>query len=448
MSEAKGISLGTLHTLSVAVISYEKMKGLKWRDREPAKVLQNFIDRNRESFDFLGIHANIAQRDYRPVVELHTSQYVGAAPLYSPMSGKPVGDLEVSGRFGEDAADIVAYLGDAVNPEYSASLRLTREGKVLPPVYLECVRYLQQYLEVRRFRWRKFKNTMSRRREPSGSTLWGEYALRTAADPRSCGVFVNKRNVLTCDHPEWRQLSYVAEICIRILKLPTVPVRFKHSHSALMEECSRILREVATQSVKCFAVNMSDPVCVRHLKTTANKVLQRDSTMRIAWKIDFNEVFERYVQDVFEEVARRASGRLARNPRYRVCGRNLPRWSLRYLEPDMVIDLGDRRIPVDAKYKSHLYNVNLDSDTETLKDAFRHDMHQVLAYMSFSECERKEGVLAYPASDFYCRRLSISSPASGVVANLHLVGLPLQMSKRCPTVESVLSLLRKINYER
>ncbi len=456
MSEAEPISLGRLHTLSTAVISYEKMKEMKWRDREPAKVLQNFIDRNRESFQFLGIKANIAQHDYRPVVELHTSEFVGAAPLYSPMSGKPVGDLEVTGRYGENAADIVAYLGESVNPEYSPSLRLMRQGKILPPVYLECVRYLEQYMEVRRFRWHKFKNVVSRSREPSASTLWAEYALRTATDPNVRDIFFNKRNILTCDHPEWRRLGYVAEVCVRILKSPTVPLGFRQAHFALLDESGRVLRGETTETVKSFAVNMSDPVHVRRLKETANNVLRRDTLMRMAWRIDFNEVFERYVQDLFKEVSRKAGGRLERNPRYRVSGRNLPRWSLRYLEPDMVIDLGDRRVPVDAKYKSHLYNVNLDSGVENLKDAFRHDLHQIVAYMAFSpaqsrECreegsgpdgnEDPEGFLVYPSADFYGRRIRIESPFGREAVTLHLVGLPLQLSKRTTAVDSLLRLL-------
>jgi 5-methylcytosine-specific restriction endonuclease McrBC regulatory subunit McrC len=50
---------------------------------------------------------------------------------------------------------------------------------------------------------------------------------------------------------------------------------------------------------------------------------------------------------------------------------------------------------IDAKYKSNLYNKF--DQSELLKEGHRHDLHQIMAYSSFSKTNFKYGFLCYPS---------------------------------------------------
>ena len=139
--------------------------------------------------------------------------------------------------------------------------------------------------------------------------------------------------------------------------------------------------------VKSIPVHMADPIIIKGLKETANRILSHQNSSHYAWRIDFAEFFERYIQFMIADVARSKGARLTKNPKYSVSG-NKPDWSLNYLEPDIVVDRGDVQYIIDAKYKSHMYNLRNHGDD--LKEAFRHDLHQVLAYSSFGKSTRKK----------------------------------------------------------
>ena len=103
--------------------------------------------------------------------------------LISPMNGKAVGDLTVTGRFGEDVGELISLLDSTIKPEYSDELQLVLDSQITPPIFIECCKYLELYEQAERFKWRKFTNEVRASRQPSGSTLWPEYALRTARNP-------------------------------------------------------------------------------------------------------------------------------------------------------------------------------------------------------------------------------------------------------------------------
>ncbi len=51
---------------------------------------------------------------------------------------------------------------------------------------------------------------------------------------------------------------------------------------------------------------------------------------------------------------------------------------------------------IEAKYKSHLYNKF--GVSELLKDDYRRDLHQLLAYSSFNTAKEKTVFLCYPST--------------------------------------------------
>ena len=94
---------------------------------------------------------------------------------------------------------------------------------------------------------------------------------------------------------------------------------------------------------------------------------------------------------------------------------------------------------VDAKYKSHMFNVNRIG--EDLKQTFRADFHQVLAYSSFGGTKQKHVMLIYPSNYFVSRELNVLSGINGYSAKAYLVGIPLKKSDLEETKRKLSSLI-------
>lgn len=117
------------------------------------------------------------------------------------------------------------------------------------------------------------------------------------------------------------------------------------------------------------------------------------------------------------------------NPKYAGHGANFD-WLLHYLEPDIVLKFAETQIIVDAKYKSYLYHKHSKSDT--LRESFRNDLHQLLAYTSFSAEKNKPCVIVAPFSRFEVSNIQYRFPTQQskylVLASLFLPARYLKLS--------------------
>ncbi len=436
MSKASGYFFGKIPTLSTIVWPAEKVKGWKWGDnRYLETAMQRFIVLNQKNFQYLGLEAVIIEHDYRPAIQISTSQYIGAIPIISPKNGKPCGDLVVTGRFGENAGEIMSLLDDTIRPEYSSEYQLTLDSQMTPPIFMECCKYIDTYQEAVRYKWRKFDNVLKVESQPSGSTLWTEYAIRTAKNPSEFSTFKNKSNILSTSHSEWNQLNYVLQLAIAELESVRVPMRARAVYAERISRLKNRLRNEVVEYTTSVKQRMSDPLVIKNLKNIANLILQNKSYERLAWRMNYTEFFERYVQYIMDEVAKKKGVRSSSNQHFKISTYNRPAWGLSYLEPDLVLHQESKQIMVDAKYKSHMFN--WDHGTEDLKDTFRHDLHQILAYCSFSTNTDKEALLVYPYTDFTARLLKIKNPYTHVENSVYLVGIPIDR-KRIPEIEEEL----------
>ena len=428
MSSAITYFFGKLPTLSSVYWSGDKLKqSWKWRDRSMESVMQRFLELNQKNLAYLGIKANIETVNGKPSLKLTTSKYIGAIPVDSPMNGKAVGDLIVTGRFGEDAGELITLLDSSIKPEYSDEYHLVQDSQMTPPIFIECCKYIDTYLEAERFRWLKFTNEIKRENQPKGSTLWGEYALRTAQDPLEFSTFKNKRNLLSTKHPEWAQLNYVLKIAIKELESQHAPLRTRSIYSNRIAQLKIKLREKEILPTENIQKRMSDPFIIKQLKELANIILKNKTSEKLAWRMDYAEFFERYVQYLLDDVAKKKGARGINNPHYNVRVSNHPQWGLRYLEPDFILQKNQEQVVVDAKYKSHVFNWN--DESEELKDIFRHDFHQILAYCSMNTMPSKQALLVYPFNNFTSHKMVVNSPLTHSEANVYLVGIPLDKKR-------------------
>lgn len=439
MSNA-GYFFGKIPTLSTIIWSAEKVKAWKWGDnRYLETVMQRFVVLNQKNFQYLGLEAIVIEHDSRPAIQISTSQYIGAIPIISPKNGKPCGDLVVTGRFGENAGEIISLLDDTIRPEYSGEFQLTLDSQMTPPIFLECCKYIDTYQEAVRYKWRKFDNVLRVENKPSGSTQWSEYAVRTAKNPLEFSTFKNKSNILSTSHSEWHQLNYVLQLAIAELESVRVPKRMRAVYAERIARLKAQLHNDRVEYTACIKQRMSDPLVIKKLKSLANLILQNKSYERLAWRMNYSEFFERYVQYILDRVAKKKGIRSTSNPHFKVSISNRPSWGLSYLEPDLVLHQENKQIMVDAKYKSHMFN--WENGTEDLKDTFRHDLHQILAYCSFATNENKEAMIVYPYSDFTSRKMRINNPITHVENTVYLVGIPIDRNRVPETEEKLAQLI-------
>jgi len=428
MSNSTLYSFGKLPTLSTIYWTADKLKqSWKWRDRSMEQVMQRFIDLNKKNLDYLGITAIIENSEGKPALKLTTSKYIGAIPIISPMNGKAVGDLVVAGRFGENVGELLTLLDSAIKPDYSDHFKLVLDTQMTPPIFIECCKYIDLYIEADRFKWRKFTNEVKEQHQPAGSTLWGDYALRIARNPLEFNNYKNKCNTLTLDHDEWNQLNYVLTLAIAELESVQVPIKTRSVYASRISQLKMKLRGNRCEETKEVRPKMSDPHIIKQLKYIANIILNNKTNEKLAWRMDYAEFFERYVQFLFDTVAKKKGARSINNPHYVIRMPNKPLWTLSYLEPDLILQKANEQYVIDAKYKSHVFNWN--DESNELKDTFRHDFHQVLAYCSLNNSETKNAMLIYPYTDFFSKKMTVISPVTHSEVSVHIVGIPLDKNK-------------------
>ena len=414
-------------TLSSTIVSFAELQK-KWKcdKRYPESAIQRFIKLNTKAFEFLGLKAEGIFHNGKYALMLTSSNYVGCIPTLSPSTGKPCGDIMVTGRFNEDILELLSVTGDSILPDFNDELMLSSGETTRPPLYFECANYIDLYIEAQKGKWKKFTNELRHKPTPDSSTQWEKYAIYST-DPLKTFIYPNKSNLLINNHNEWKELTHVLQLAISEIESPRTPLRSKTSYADKITKLKSTVRFEQITQIPRINIRMSDPVTIKALKQVANIILGDVSNKKLAWRLDFSVFFERYIQHLLLNIARQKGAKEHCNPRYGITASNKPNWCLHYLEPDIVLQRGEKQYVIDAKYKSHIYNIR--SNTEELRDTFRHDLHQILAYTSLNNMPNKKAILIYPASELSVSSIVIRSQLSDVKSKVQMIGIPLRKSE-------------------
>lgn len=428
----------TIPVLGKKYFSIEKLKNLLSGDkRKFERDIQKLISLNKSAFEFLEIEAQgIYDNNFNYSLCLSSSKYLGVVPIRSAGNGLVCGYLKVVGRYGEEIDDILPLLkNEDFRPEFDDSMSIGIDVAVAPPRYIECAKYIDKYEQAEHFHWQKFSNRSITQTKPR-NTDWTRYSLNSY-NPYNAIKYPNRINELTTEHAEWLALQYVLTLAISELKSTRTPFSIKAHYTRITDRLERRFNKRNLVAVNQIALHACDPILIRELKSIANSILSDKLGTRFAWRIDYSQFFERYVQYLFGELSHKIGARAVNNPRFGVSGQK-PAWALQYLEPDLVMIKEDIQVIVDAKYKSHMYN--WDSNSKELHDSFREDFLQVLAYSSFSSAQSKKTIIAYPCKEFnYYSTIARSSLNECEIQTL-LIGIPISKVK----ISEVVNLLYEI----
>jgi hypothetical protein len=390
------------------------------------QALQKFISYNFDSLSFLGIEASLVGNDQQCGLSFRTSSYVGSIPLRAPDTGLQIGDFVVSPRYqGKDRfeayIEILDLLENDISPEFRDSLPLISGRNFRPPLYLEALKFLSSLELLTQHSWRKFDRQEHIQHELQGQINWRKYISREYKVENRLRFPIGK-SLLSEYHLEYGQLRYVFDICSSELLSHRTPSKVKSSSLQRITRLEDKMYFHKPQRVSQISVHYYDNFYVRKCKEQANRILKREIVEGTAWRVDFSDAFEKFVQHIFREVAREKGGRLFPNHRFVASNSRLYAWQLHHIEPDAILALNDIQFFIDAKYKSNLFN-KFDRG-ETLKEDHRHDLHQILGYSAFSLTKMKYAFLCYPSSTGEMSLTKYRDPYSDVSVNLYILGIP------------------------
>ena len=427
-----------------AIDIYEKLFDKRCDKRHLESAVQRFILLNKRVFRFLGIEIELSGTGSGLSLKFRSSNFIGSVPVRMPYDGIAHKDFQVTPRFDSsnniysNLTQLLSKLNYSISPEFIDGAKLTQPLLLRPPMYYEAAKYIDVFERSCKVNWVKFEVVQAEHCFPKSNTNWSKYAL-TSSDPRKALHYTSSDSILSKNHREWQELKYVFEKACSIILQPHVPGSIRYKFLDQMDSLKRKTASITPQQTNYIAIRACDPFYIKEVKQQANILLQNTFTSSVsAWRMDMAQLFERYVQYITTMAAKGRNASVKANSRIRGRG-NMPQWGLRYLEPDLLIKMNDKIIMADAKYKAHNYAFHTKSDV--LKESHRSDLHQILAYCSFSPEKDKTGVLFYPSNDARIRKIQYTEQLCGISNKVFLCGLPFGIDGIDSSIKLVRDLL-------
>lgn len=421
---------------------YERLFDKKVPKRYLESTVQKFLSLNKKMFSFMGIELEMSGTGSDLSIKFKTSGYIGAIPVKMPHNGIAHKDFQIIPRFDNsdhvfsDLTQLLSELEYSISPEYADGEELALPLQLRPPMYYEAAKYIEMFEAAQKQNWVKFEVIKRNHPSPKANTDWAKYA-ESSFNPVKALIYPSSDSILSKNHKEWQELLYVFDIATSIISQPNVPesIRYKYREKIIaLQKKNSSIKAIMTSAI---SIHSSDPHSIKEVKEQANLLLQKGGTSCTAWRIDMAKLFERYVQHIISKSLIGIDGAVLPNNKIRGKGQ-IAQWGLKYLEPDIMIKLNSSIYMADAKYKAHYYALGRTSDK--LKETHRADLHQLLAYCSFSPEKNKTGILLYPSNTPSCRKIDYTEQIAGVSNTVYLFGIPFGTTGITPSIDAVRQL--------
>lgn len=389
-------------------------------------AVQKFQLLNKKMLSFAGITLEMNGTGSDLSIRFRTAGYIGAIPIKMPYDGIAHNDFQIIPRFDNsdhvfsDLTQLLGKLKHTISPEYADGEALSSPIQLRPPMYYEAAKYIDLFEAAQKQHWVKFEVVKGTHHYPKSNTDWSKHS-KTSSDPIKALTYPSSDSILSINHREWQELIYVFDIAKSIILQQDVPETIRYKYRSRIIALQTKNASIKARTTDYIPTHANDPHTIKEAKHQANTLLQKGTTSCVAWRIDMAKLFERYAQYVVATSLRGFDGSVISNGRIRGRGQ-IAQWGLKYLEPDMIVKCGTSYFMADAKYKAHCYAFGQDS--EILKETHRADLHQLLAYCSFSPEKNKTGILFYPSSNPSCRKINYLEQIGGINNTVYLYGIP------------------------
>ncbi len=358
------------------------------------------------------------RRDYDGadvLLNIESHGAVGAVPLRSPFTARHDFGLVVQPRFPwAGIGPILAEMGWLISPSPLKLPLLKRSERRVPP-------WVLSFMVLARFKAlldrldRRFEITSQTRSAPKGRIEWTQYATRQMPS----GNFLS----VPCTYPDLRDdrllkgaIRFAIEKQLRSLETQCEQGAFVHRLIAFAELLLLRVREVSARRPARGEVEnwlrrpMRTDVFLEGLQAIDWTVEERglaglSDLEGIPWTMPMEQFFEAWVETVMRAVSQRTGGllkvgrlretvsALAWEPPYK--------GSQRSLIPDLILEMEEVAVIVDAKYKRHweeLQERGWRGQDDDLREQHRADLLQILAYANLVSSKQVICCLVYPCS--------------------------------------------------
>jgi hypothetical protein len=392
------------------------------------QYLQKFLDYNINLFDFLGVQPLIIGTDQNTSLGFRTTEFIGAIPLRSSDTGKQIGDFVVSPKYSRkdkfaDYIEILNLLQTNISPQIQDSLPLASGRNFRPPLYLEAIKFIAAMEALVKNNWKKFDTAEKMTSQPIGQINWNKYINYEHLVQKRL-KFPVKKNVLSEYHTEYSKLRFVFNICKFEIVSTKTPSKIKNALKSRLEFLEERLYDHKPIMTDSIVLRSHDNAIVKQCKIQANRILKSQLIDSVAWRVNFSDVFEKFVQHIFKQVALATGGQLFSNRKFFSRSSGHFSWELKHIEPDAFYQKNELVVFIDAKYKSNLYNKF--DHSESLKTEHRYDLHQILAYSSFSQSQSKYCFLCYPSNNVEVKKSTFVNTTNETSNTVIICGIPLK----------------------
>jgi len=385
----------------------------RFEDKITAKLGRQFLNLNRDQLNRVKVDPEIYYSGDELKLKLKAHTRVGAIPLLSPVTHKYEYSLIIKPRFGwEGIGPILSTTGWKILPNILNLPQLKISERRVPPWVLSSV-ILGRLEKLIKQLDRRFEMDELHRSKPKGKVDWSDYARKQVPE----GNFLNFK----CRYPELqenKELKSVVHYALKRQRQSLLTQRDAGVHVLqLIDLCNQLIQKVAECPPKqpnyiqidTLQSSMMQGEAVEQgleavIWTTENKGLAGLGDLSgLPWMMNMEELFESYVESVIEKIVQRTGGTLKSGRKRETV---VPiSWDPPFLGsqgsliPDLMIDKGEHVYIIDAKYKDHWEDLNIDSwynISDTIRERHRNDLLQILAYASLPENAEISCCLMYP----------------------------------------------------
>lgn len=385
------------------------------------RLAKQLIDQNEGLLRNFGVSGEVTYYGDEVSLLFETRTIAGALPLVSPTTGRVDYGLVIQPRFGwTGLGRTLARTGWRVVPELVRLPKLPQSDRKVPPWVLSStvLRRIEQLIDNLS---RQFALVEEDRKRPRGQVQWARYAQRRIAHGRPLDV--------PCRFPELREDRALKAAIRHTLQKQRRSLETQRTAGPmvieLLSRCRRLLSQVEdvaptpptqTQVDRWMKQPFQPDVFRKGLEAISWTVEERGlaglgDLEGLPWRMQMEEFFEGWVETVADRFCRLYGGTLHAGRKGETV---IPlSWDPPYLgsqaslRPDVIIKQPDHTIILDAKYKSHWEELNLDrwyNVRDALRDRHRKDLLQVLAYANLADTNRVTVCLVYP-----CQRATWNS---------------------------------------
>lgn len=419
------------------------------RDGGWGPYAEAFLRFNQPAFAALDIRAEAHAGAGGFSIRLTPGGKAGAVPLRSAQTGRVVGGLLVSPRFGwSGVGRVLAETGWPALPEFLPLPMVPGSGREVPPWVLAGPVLARLEAMLRRMQ-RGYQQLEVALGSPRGRILWNRYIAES--------LVRGQWHHVPCRFPDLghdpRLRSYARWVLervhadlVRVGRGDPVAVGL----ASVAQDLLQTLVDVQPQRPRRHELEhwgrrrLGDEAL--HLGLEAMAWVEEERGLGggremdgLAWALSLETLWESYVEAVVRREAKMVGGevkvgRLGETV-VPIAWQDPVRRSLGHLVPDIVVRRGRTIHVIDAKYKAHfadLDEVGWRRFTEEEKAAHRADFHQILAYAGLYDAEEVTATLVYPLPQRTW--LNVAAASGDIISaeivqggrrvQLYLLGLP------------------------